>query len=993
MKLKFHLNTLRARLFFLIAIILSFMTITNIYFVNIETDEAMLEALENNARNILTSVKLNVENEYKSIRFFENRLIEIKKRELKNLSELAFSVLDKYYSQYKSGRISLKEAKKNSISDLKKLRYANNIGYFWINDMGIPIPKMIMHPVQSELNGKILNDPKYNRVIGSNENLFKAFVATCRKNGQGFIKYLWYKPKKNGSSEQQPKLSFVKVFEPWKWIIGTGVYIDDINAEVNNRFKSVIIELDETLKNIKMGQSGYLFIFTGSKKLLIHPDLEKVRSDSSKTSRLIINEMMTAAHSGNKTYDYKWGIPQDNDTNLFRKRAFVEYFKPLDWYIVSSVYYDEVELHANQLQTKIYLIAALSLILSFILTLKLSRNITLPLKQLVESAKNIGKENTPDLNTNKKGSVEIKELSGVLIDQFSSIKKTTAALRKSEDRLNKTLMAIKDGIWDINIPENKIYFDPMYYKIAGYTPYEFPSKSEEWQKRVHPDDLNYVINLISDHFKGKTELYEAEYRFMKKNGEWMWALGRGQVIERDLDGNAVRFIGTQSDITSRKEIEEKLQKSYELNLKYQETINKTAINLSLHTENFEKTCKIISETVTQELQIEHCRIWMIENENLMKCVNTFPESTQKEKYSFSLPIKNFSNYFSALKSDKVIATSNAQNDPRTKEFNKDFLIPGNITSMLDVSINLEGKMIGIICIGTTQNKREWLPEEISFTSRIADQTALAFLNNKRLEAKAELQKSEEELLTANEELQSILYVASHDLRSPLVNITGFSAEIKTLTEEIEEYLLKTYNFKKDKTYLELKKELSYSTKLIHLNTTKMESLLKGLLRLSRLGKSALNLKKIDVNKLVQKIILGMNYQIEQSGATIETEKLPFCYSDETITGQIFTNLLDNAVKYLAPERKGLIKIYCSNSTKYYITYCVEDNGIGIKKEHQSKIFEMFHRLEPNSAVEGIGIGLTIIQKMIKKLNGYIHLDSVINKGSRFYVTFPSHNFE
>ncbi|MFA8341341.1 MAG: cache domain-containing protein [Rhodothermaceae bacterium] len=994
MKLKLNPETLRARLFLLITVILLFTTFTIIYFVNLETDDAVLKAQESNAMNILTSVKLNVENEYKSIRFYESRLIEIKKEELRNLADLAFSILKTNYVKYKAGQISLKQAKTNAKNDLKKLRYGNGSGYFWINDTGYPIPKMIMHPTENDLDEKILDSPEYNRVIGSNENLFKAFVETCREKGEGFIKYLWTKPTKDGLTEQQPKLSFVKEFKPWTWIIGTGIYIDDIEAEVNNRFQSVLTEIDETLRNIQLGQNGYLFIFTGKREILIHPDLEKAVKDSSYSAQIILKEMMKVAHSDNKIYDYKWTLPTNSDTRLFRKRAFIEHYEPLDWYIVSSVYYNEIENPANELQTQIYLIAAFSLILSFILTLHLSRNITLPLKQLVESAKNLGKDNEAKFNSFEKGSIEVRELSGVLIKQFSSIKQTTAALRKSEDRLNKTLMATKDGIWDINLVTNETYFDPVYYKIGGYTPYEFPPDTDEWKKRVHPDDIDFVMQLVTDHLKGKIELYEAEYRFRTKAGEWIWVVGRGQVIERDKNGKALRFIGTQSDITHRKEVEEKLQKSYELNLRHQETINKIAMNFSLQSENFKETCKIITEAAAKELKVERCSIWILtEGNGTLRCVNVYQLPNETHQEAVPLVANDYPNYFSALKSKKVIDATNALSDPRTSEFCSDYLIPQNIQSLLDASINLEGEMMGVICFESVNKSREWLPDEIAFATRIADQTALAFLNSKRLEAKADLQKSDEELRVANDELQSILYVASHDLRSPLVNITGFSSEMNTIIKEIEEHLSDNYDLKNDKIYEELKEELADSTKLIHLNTTKMEALLKGLLRLSRLGKSALNLRDLDTNDLVNKIVLGMNYQIEQANAVVNADPLPGCYGDETLVGQIFSNLIDNAVKYLNPNKSGLIKIYCSSSTKDYITYCVEDNGIGIKKEYQSKIFEIFHRLNPGSKIDGIGIGLTIIQKMVKKLNGSIHLDSNPGKGSKFYVTLPATSFE
>lgn len=994
MKSNFRFETLRSKLFVLITVILLLTTLTIIYFVNLETDKVMLATQENHAQNILTSVELNVDNEYKSIKFYETRLIKIKQEELKRLTNLAYSVIKSNYSRYKQGKISLKEAKQKSLTQIKNLRYDDGTGYFWINDTGRPIPKMIMHPTQSELDGKVLDDEKYNCIIDSNENLFKVFVEICQEKGEGFVNYLWPKPTEKGLTEQQPKISFVIEFKPWKWIVGTGIYVDDIKTEVDKRVNSVLQEIKETLSKIKLGKEGYLFIFKSDLTFLIHPELEKANEYSSTTGKEILKEIMNTAKSEKKTYDYTWVFPDEAQKSNNKKRAFIEYYDPLDWFIVSSFYYSEIESHTNELQRKIYFIAGFFLIVSFIFSLLLSKNITQPLKFLVDSAKSLETNSSAKFDAPSKGSVEIRELSGVLINLFSSIKKTSDDLRKSEDRLNKTLMATKDGIWDINLLTNETYFDPMYYKISGYTPYEFPPDVDEWKKRIHPEDIEYVMRLVRDHLKNKLEIYKAEYRFRAKNGEWLWMLGRGQVIERDEKGRALRFVGTQSNITARKLVEDKLQKSYEQNLKHQETVNNIAINSSLQSENFKEACKVITEIAAKELEVERCSIWLLGlNKRHLKCVNLFQLSKNLHSESPPLYAKDYPVYFSVLHSKKSINASDALSDPRTSEFRENYLIPQNIFSLLDASINLEGKMIGVLCFESVNEAREWLPDEITFATRIADQTSLAFLNSKRLEAKAELQKSEEELRIANDELQSILYVASHDLRSPLVNITGFSAEMNTIIDEIEDYLAGNFGIENDKVYSRMKNELAESKKLIHLNTAKMDSLLKGLLQLSRLGKAALNLKFLDVNDIVKKTVMGMNYQIEQSKAIVKVEPLPKCYSDETLTIQIFSNLIDNAIKYLDPQRPGNIRIYKSSSDKTSITYCVEDNGIGIKKEYHSKIFEIFHRLDPYSEIDGIGVGLTIIQKMLKKLNGSIYVESEPGIGSRFYVSFPLDELE
>ncbi|MBF0501167.1 MAG: cache domain-containing protein [Candidatus Riflebacteria bacterium] len=143
---------------------------------------------------------------------------------------------------------ALVDAKEKSKGDISKIRYDDGTGYFWINDTALPYPSMIMHPTMPELDGKILDDPKFNNALSIRKNLFQAMAEACKNDeGEGFVDYVWPKPTKEGMSDPVPKLSFVKVFKPWGWIIGTGVYIDNIVKEtsmkallINNQISKVI---------------------------------------------------------------------------------------------------------------------------------------------------------------------------------------------------------------------------------------------------------------------------------------------------------------------------------------------------------------------------------------------------------------------------------------------------------------------------------------------------------------------------------------------------------------------------------------------------------------------------------------------------------------------------------------------------------------------------------------------------------------------------------
>jgi methyl-accepting chemotaxis protein len=151
---------------------------------------------------------------------------------VKNQVETAWGILDHYGSQAKAGILSEEEAQLQAIEAIKNLRYGDS-GYFWINDTTRPYPKMVMHPTVPELDGKVLDDPKFNCALGKDENLFVAFNDVTEKDGEGFVDYLWPKPTKDGLTSEQPKISFVKLYPEWDWIIGNGLYVDDVNNELS----------------------------------------------------------------------------------------------------------------------------------------------------------------------------------------------------------------------------------------------------------------------------------------------------------------------------------------------------------------------------------------------------------------------------------------------------------------------------------------------------------------------------------------------------------------------------------------------------------------------------------------------------------------------------------------------------------------------------------------------------------------------------------------
>jgi light-regulated signal transduction histidine kinase (bacteriophytochrome) len=175
-------------------------------------------------------------------------------------------------------------------------------------------------------------------------------------------------------------------------------------------------------------------------------------------------------------------------------------------------------------------------------------------------------------------------------------------------------------------------------------------------------------------------------------------------------------------------------------------------------------------------------------------------------------------------------------------------------------------------------------------------------------------------------------------------------------------------------------------RFINASTNKIDLLLAGLLRYSRLGRVALSIVPLEMNSLLAEIVAATKFQLNEAKAEIRIGQLPSCLGDSVHTSQVFANLIDNALKYRDPGRP--LRIEVSGWTEGdQAVYTVSDNGIGIAPDHQAKIFEIFHRLNPDTQ-NGEGLGLTIAQRVLERQNGKIWVESDEGSGSNFHISLP-----
>ncbi len=166
----------------------------------------------------------------------------------------------------------------------------------------------------------------------------------------------------------------------------------------------------------------------------------------------------------------------------------------------------------------------------------------------------------------------------------------------------------------------------------------------------------------------------------------------------------------------------------------------------------------------------------------------------------------------------------------------------------------------------------------------------------------------------------------------------------------------------------------------------LDRLAQGLLRLGRLRKITPDPEWLDINAMVVGVAKELQPLIDQSGAIIQMKKLPPCLGDGAIIRQAFDALLTNAVQYLRPDEKGLVRIW-GWAEKNKVVYCIEDNGVGIAADQFDKIFETFYRIDPSAKTQGLG--LAVVRRIVQLHNGRLWLKSTPQSGSTFSVAFPT----
>ncbi|GEM_PF-162833 len=350
---------------------------------------ALLDVKKQTLKNLIQNAYVVIESHYENAHD-PKKLAEFYEQNLKNIIKIVYDAVE---AAYRMEDLPEESRKHIAISILKNMRYDKS-GYIWITDTKAD---MLMHPIHPDMEGKNFSearDPKGKR-------LFNEMVKLCEEKEEGMLDYQWPMP---GEENAKNKISYIKIFRPWGWIVGTGIYMEAAEDALRENVKTVI-------NTLKYGADGkdYFYIFsTKDRKMLQHPKAELIGTDigdpvyTDPTGKEILLEQLNIAlGQGEGFCEYKW--PKLGKNKPVSKMTFLKAFKPWDWAVGTGVYIDDMEQAVAQKEKEVsrmvssqilqftVMIAAVLLFCMFISSLLISKHIVQPIREVIEGLKDIAR--------------------------------------------------------------------------------------------------------------------------------------------------------------------------------------------------------------------------------------------------------------------------------------------------------------------------------------------------------------------------------------------------------------------------------------------------------------------------------------------------------------------------------------------------------------------------------------------------------------------------
>lgn len=516
---------------------------------------------------------------------------------------------------------------------------------------------------------------------------------------------------------------------------------------------------------------------------------------------------------------------------------------------------------------------------------------------------------------------ELLALEGYITD-VTEHRRAETELRESEERLQLALLAGRMGTWDWNLRTGKIVWSPGHIRLFGLEPDAFDGRYETFEQRIHPDDLQ-SLEVVRQTAMRERRTYEHEYRVLWPDGSVHWIRGRGE-FTYDESGQPVRMVGVVSDITEQEWSRRRLAES------------ESRLRTILETEP--ECVKLVGRNC-ELLEMNPAGLAMIEADSLDQIVGhdvcELLEPAHREAF------RNLN--------DRVL-----HGRPGTLQFEivglrgahrwmETHCVPmrdpeGHINAVLGVTRDITAKK---------HAEEELLKAHALLEQRVKERTA--------------------QLEQINRELDAFTYSVSHDLRAPVRHVGSFA---NILLEEHARHLTA---------------DARHCAETIAEAAVKLGRLIDDLLRFSRLGRADIHRRPVDMHLAVREVWAELASQRPVDRVKLHIGELPPADGDPNLLRHVWTNLLDNAIKYSSQRSQPEITIG-SFTEGACVWYHVQDNGVGFDSRFADKLFGVFQRLHREEDFPGTGVGLALVQRIVQRHGGAIRARGEVERGARFEFT-------
>ncbi len=561
------------------------------------------------------------------------------------------------------------------------------------------------------------------------------------------------------------------------------------------------------------------------------------------------------------------------------------------------------------------------------------------------------------------------------------IQEVIETMRKSEARFRSAFEHTNVAMVLMRIDNQIIRVNNAFAALFGYSADEMIGLS--MIDLTHPEDA--IENQLRREglLAGRSNHFQMEMRYLQKNGHSFWSLTNISLV-RSSDGMPLKYVGQVQDTTERKHAEE-ANRRYNERLKILHQIDRALIAGEVP----EAIAAGVLPHLRDLLDVRHASVSLFDLElgEAEWLAGTGPNRVRRGPgVRFSL---RFMGDVNALKRGEF-QLIDVQTLPPGPDF--DALVGSGIDKYIVVPMIVDGELIGAFGFEGTSAPLQL--EKIGIAQEVATQFAITIAQARMKEhvrdRTSELVNANRELRQKNQENEMFVYSVSHDLRSPLVNLQGFSKELSMVAAEISATISdeSVPQLIREKANSLVQVEMRESIRFIQSAVMRLSNTIDALLHLSRVGRIEYQCREVDMHELIRNLVDSMSVTAHEKEVVIQVHELAPCQGDATAFEQLFSNLLGNALKYLDPQRPGSVEVGEIPGDPQYRTYFVRDNGLGIRKAYQEKIFLAFKRFHADAAT-GEGMGLAIVRRIAERHGGEVSVESEEGVGSTFFVKLPN----